>query len=217
MCAIIASKDPKTIIDLVEVNSYRGSFSWSITGITKEYFVVSQEKGFGEFPVEDFASLADSMVEELYWICHVQAPTNGLKEIYGRIHPAEHTHEYLWHNGIIKDKWVEEALVRFESDDKFDTSLLLSQISSGDFLAESLEDVDGSFACMYLKEGEYLKVFRNTASPLFCDGTNFSSVRFDEMEPIDANLIYDVDLDVFETQPEAVFTNINEPFFFGFQ
>ena len=217
MCAIIASKDPKTILKLVEANSYRGSFSWSISGITKDYQVAVQEKGFGEFPVEDFWYLTDSVVEELYWICHVQAPTNGLKEIHERIHPVEHSHELLWHNGIMKAKWVKEAMELFDADDEFDTSLLLDQITSENNLEDALEFVDGSFACIYLKEGEYLKVFRNTASPLFCFGTDFSSAMYGDMEPINSNVIYDIDLDVQETQPEQTFKNINEPFFFGFQ
>ena len=215
MCAIIASKDPEKVLELIEVNSYRGSFSWSITGIDENYMVAVQEKGFGEFPEEEFRFLASKCDEGLYWVCHVQAPTNGLIEEYDRIHPVEISHEMLWHNGIIKDKWVKEAMEDYDLDDNFDTRALLTHISASNRLDEALVDVDGSFACVYLKEGEYLKVFRNSASPLHCFGTDFSSVKFGDMESINSNVIYDIDLDVMETQPEGTFDNINEPFYFG--
>ena len=94
-------------------------------------------------------------------------------------------------------------------------SLLLLQIEHNPPLEKSLENVDGSFACVYLKEGKELKVFRNTASPLFREGTTFSSVKYGDMEAIDAETIYSIDLYDNEVILGTKFKNINKPFYFG--
>lgn len=228
MCAIISSFDPKEIKKLVELNAYRGNFSWSITGITKDYRILIQEKGFGEFPIDRFDILSEASIEKLYWVCHVQAPTGGQLNEIDRIHPVEDSpHKItrlLWHNGVIKREWIHKAQDRLCEETSFDTALILYGLVTNDiespFLPErtignALEDIDGSFACLYLKEGHFLKVFRNTASPLFVNGTTLSSAIFPDSGKLDSEVIFDIDLDVEEIQPEAEFKNCNKPFYFG--
>lgn len=223
MCAIIASFDPEEVKALVAKNSYRGNFSWSITGLTKSLHIQIQEKGFGEFPIDTFDTLSNASIEDLYWVCHVQAPTGGMIPDKDRIHPVmDDPHQIkrlLWHNGVIKRDWIRASAERMCEETEFDTALILYELVTKDIenkpMELALEDIDGSFACVYLKEGHFLKVFRNTASPMFVNGTSMSSAMVNGMEKLDSEVIFDINLKVPEIQPEFEFNNINKPFYFG--
>jgi len=220
MCAIIGSFDPKTILKLVDANSYRGNFSWSITGIDKNNYIDVTNKGFGEFPKDLFLELSNEYADyDLYWLCHVQSPTGGQVNDVDRIHPAKNEDFYLWHNGVIKTKWMEKQ----PNNNGFDTKLMVDKIkhnetsnSNSDLdLSESLKDIDGSFACALLYEGVFLKIFRNSASPLFVNGTDISSAKMPDMEKIESGVLYLLDIDYKEITPCGEFENINKPFYFG--
>ena len=224
MCAIVGSFDPQTIIELVRVNSYRGNFSWSITGINESHFIIDKQKGFGEFPEDLFLELTEKhKSKDLYWLCHVQAPTGGMVEDVSRIHPARRCDRnsyaenevYLWHNGVIKTKWMDTQ----PGASKFDTQLMVDKIvkndQQGKDLSKALYDIDGSFACALLWESCFIRIFRNTASPMFVNGTDISSVKYKEMEKIESGVIYDLNVDCREITVVEEFDNVNKPFFFG--
>lgn len=212
MCAIVGSFDPQKILELIDHNSYRGNFSWSFTGIDSNQLVQVSKKGFGEFNTELFLQLSEG--KDLYWVCHVQAPTGGLVNETDRIHPVTLGYQRLWHNGVIKMKWIEQAALKSGNVDLFDTLQMAYQIKR-EPLEKALEDIDGSFACVLHTFGESLKIFKNTASPLFCYGTDISSVKVGNMEKIESGVIYNIDIENREVVVDSEFTNVNKPFFFG--
>lgn len=62
-------------------------------------------------------------------------------------------------------------------------------------VGEFLSGLDGSFACMLLKNSQ-LFVFRNALGPLFYDNTlNFSSVKFTFSIPVPAGVVWYVDFE----------------------
>ena len=113
MCSITGSKDLKKLKELIELNSYRGVHSHSITvfdpgGVVDTMFIpfdiLYQKKGLGPliFDNHDLSEYKDA-----YYLVHQQAPTTESKNS-NAIHPAIHNDNMLWHNGIIKHKQVEK-------------------------------------------------------------------------------------------------------------
>ena len=203
MCGIILSFNKEKFKSLVELNQYRGTHSWS--------FCVgdSVQKGFGPFPNEIVDAAPDGMM-----IGHVQAPTTEAKDM-DSIHPAEVAGSRLWHNGIIKHAEVQRLKTITGLDSAWDTLQLLKYLLLSE--AESLSEVDGSFACILKTLGDTY-VFRNDISPLYTSeeefGVNISSCKFEESTMLDSGRVFLLSDGRLQDTMDR-FTTANHPFFFG--
>ena len=218
MCAIFGSSSKEKFLELVEVNQYRGSESWSVaqfqTGALKHYRdgetfkLVNEFKGLGEFflDVMDEFEEQDLLLNNFYYLGHVQAPTTSSVSI----HPSKYDNDLLWHNGIIKDYQVKEWQEEY-GNKEWDTELLHRHI----ILGGSLDDVDGTFSCArYDKEHIYL--FRNEISPLFYDNNlNISSAEFKNAEETEAGVMYKMNLHDRELEVIQRFETKENPYYFG--
>lgn len=185
MCAIFGSYDIDTFYHLRDVNSYRGSHSYSIS-IYNGKSVSVVDKGFGKMPELE-------LDKGNYFIGHVQAPTTDSKE-YDNIHPAKDKGDLLWHNGIIKSHQVTKWQNAWQKEWTWDTKWLLWLLNTGNPV-DALSQADGSFACIwYGKYNPYLYMFRNDNCPMFIKGTDFSSTADRNYESIQSGQFYMFDL-----------------------
>ena len=208
MCSISASKDKEVLLKLIELNRYRGEESHSVTTYLHQedceegcdgFHLKTQLKQYGPLNVESLDGEWD------YCIVHQQAPTskevNNTDLATGKfIHPAQKEKSYLWHNGIIKEG-------KFEGD--WDTECLFDQT-----LNESLSEVDGTFACM-LNHDNDMFIFRNEISPLFKDGSSFSSTKFEGSEPVIPNKMWKLDYGTGVLEEMWKFETKENPYHFG--
>jgi glutamine phosphoribosylpyrophosphate amidotransferase len=202
MCGIFCSFDSKKAKELLTLNSYRGSHSYSFTVVGDEPI-----RGLGEFDV----SLLD---KDGYKICHVQAPTTEARG-YDSIHPAEFDGMRLWHNGIVKDFDVKRLQQKYGVDTSWDTMLILYELSSANW-EENLSEINGSFACI-LQENGMVYAFRNEISPLFYDNEmNISSVIFNDSRPLPPNRMFVLDLGRRKIEDIGCsFKTKENPYYFG--
>lgn len=122
-------------------------------------------------------------------IIHQQAPTTKNKNLHS-VHPSTlDFNDYLWHNGILKDKTCDELRETFDTSQHWDTELL--HIAVADDGYDSLDEIDGSFACIRFIEGESIHFFRNEISPLYSDGEALSSTPFDEAFAVSPNQVFE--------------------------
>jgi glutamine phosphoribosylpyrophosphate amidotransferase len=193
MCAIFASCDKKQVAYLSDLNRNRGTSSYSISCFREmagKFTLFKTFKDLGEFPKDlNYLPTAD------YYICHVQAPTSGAVAL-NQIHPAQFSDFVLWHNGIINHNSLTNY-AQYPSI-RWDTALLVSHIktaiSIGGSLAEVLEWVEGSFACVLLDGNGEIKIFRNALCPLYIDkDLNLSSVEFSNSNSVKDTCIYAID------------------------
>ncbi len=192
MCSIIAGFDKRAIEDLVELNQFRGNFSYSCTEVDLKNRPVSQIKAFGAFN-------KDAILEDNYKIAHVQAPTGGMVKDSERIHPVVSGKNMLWHNGIITPKGVRFLQDLLGTDETFDTKLLLDAIEQEGF--SILSEIEGLFSCVMLYN-THLMMFRTKHGKLFLDEQlNISSERFENSKCINADTVYVVDTDNLEIVP----------------
>ena len=182
MCPIVGSFNIDRLKELIELNSYRGTHSHSIT-----YF--SPTDGWGSSirgPYRNYGPIVlyDILPREgEYILVHQQAPTTEDKI---NIHPAEYSRNLLWHNGILKESTVKELSELFNEEGAWDTKLLLRKI----FQDKMPTDVDGSFACVWY-DTYNLKLFRNKLSNLFIsENGDMSSTRFEGGEPLKPGTIH---------------------------
>jgi hypothetical protein len=134
-----------------------------------------------------------------FFIAHSQAPTSNASNI----HPASYGGALLWHNGIIKQKTLEDGV--------WDTQWMLTQIV--DYGWSALSRVDGSFACVMYNEGK-LYAFRNEISPLFVDNNlNISSTKFDSSYPITPNFVWEFDMEWKMLRNIAHFETFENPYY----
>jgi hypothetical protein len=119
-----------------------------------------------------------------YCVVHMQAPTSDDKHEY--IHPAQVTNRLLWHNGILKQKEIAKLQQKYNSNEAWDTYLLLVQmINKG-----TPDDIDGTFSCLYY-DSSNLYLFRNEISPMFIDSDfNISSTKFENSSPTKENTVH---------------------------
>lgn len=184
MCSIVGSFKRNKLIELCELNAYRGQHSHSIS----YYDIVT-----GEISVQKYEGKVDySIIEQkplVYMIVHMQAPT-GEGDPKGNIHPAYHDGKFLWHNGILKQTYVEQLKEQLDEVCSWDTFLMLKTISRD---RKNINNLDGSFSClMYDKEKLY--IFRNEISPMFYDAElNISSTGFKGSLPTPPNQIHHMD------------------------
>lgn len=201
MCGIICSFSKERLVDLINKNSYRGQHSYSL------YFPYSGKN------IKSMGKVDNSLIEDgAYNICHIQAPTTESKGI-DSIHPAIYNQNMLWHNGIIKYEYVLKMQDTQNTKDSWDTKLLLEILETQGF--NGLDDIEGSFACIYKKNDIYY-VFRNMISPLFINAElDISSSKYDGFVAIPPNIIHKLDIDNKQLIAIQSFNNKENPYFFG--
>lgn len=210
MCSIVGSFSKDKFRELITLNQSRGSFSYSFLVLnpeTQEKVSLTQE--FGPF---DFKVL-DTVPDGMYYLGHTQAPTGGLIKDRSRIHPASNVDCFLFHNGIIKQKDVDRLQKELNTDEQWDSKLMLMDIKSKGLL-ESVNTIDGSFACI-LKDTYSLRVFRSAAGTLFVDSNlNISSTNFGSGFRIKHDTIFNMDLKSKKMLELATFKSKSNPYFY---
>lgn len=215
MCAIVGSFSRDKFNSLMNLNMYRGAFSFSITIIDPLSLTTNTYKSLGQFDPKLFDSIRCKAGS--YYLGHTQAPTGGLVRDIKRVHPAENSGLKLWHNGILKSLEIERLQKELSSSCVWDTQLFLDYTyqknSSG--LGPILSEIDGSFACAYLKENDFLYIFRNSPGILFVDSElNISSTKFNQSELLKSNCVYSLDLVNKKINEVTTFSSKSDPYFF---
>lgn len=226
MCAIVGSRYEDKLLELVELNSNRGSHSYSFS-------LYNMYTGELRIVKRDFGTLDPSIVNiptNHYGIVHVQAPTTGSKDL-SSIHPATSlppyktftvdkniTEEYysdaLWHNGILKPTTIaaiQEKYSRLKSV-QWDTRLLLEVVNN---TYTDLCEVDGTFSCLHYNDNR-LVLFRNEISPMFFDSElNISSTKFENSGSTNPNMAWKMEFS--SNQLHGVggkFKTVDNPYYF---
>ena len=206
MCAIVGSFRRDKLLELIELNSYRGSHSYSFTTIDPVNRLWLRRRDFGTIKPEMI-----DIPENGYAIVHVQAPTTEAKST-SNIHPAMDGDTRLWHNGIIKAHYVSSLQKKFGFDTNWDTELLLRAVNSS---KDELNHIDGSFSCLW-HDGSTAHLFRNDISPMFYDNElNISSTKFDGSISTPSNSILKMDFQakcLYNTGYS--FKTVENPYFF---
>ena len=217
MCAIAGSRDLETLKELVTLNSYRGSHSYSFSiynGYSGVLHVVKKRLG-----VIDLDSLC--IPRDGYGIVHVQAPTTDARS-EEFIHPAtipSVTNEYpfyaLWHNGIIKEEVVKSF--RGIIATSWDTRIMIELLNQRQTNWEVLNQMDGTFSCLFYDGlNRSLKLFRNQISPMFIDDNlNISSTKFEGSRETEPDVVFGMNLDDNTLTKMGEFKTVENPYFFG--
>ena len=215
MCAIFGSSSKERIKELAELNSTRGSHSWSITTYNSNtHRINAPRRELGKFD----ASVLDGYSDNTYFICHIQAPTTEEKTI-ASVHPVEDRGDYLWHNGIIKEDQVKIWQEAWDKDWKWDSKWILHQLNTADPCGY-LSNIDGGFACVWSHQySKTLRLFRNEFTPLFVGMNAFdiSSTRADNMTPLKPNSIIELNFNNNTMSNIGSFRTKQNPYFFGVQ
>jgi len=204
MCSIVGSFSKDKIIELCELNAYRGTVSHSIS----YYDVVNNlftfiSRGRGPLNYEDIM-IPD---KNHYCLVHMQAPTTDSTNI----HPASIGRQYLWHNGIIKATEVERLRNELNDNSTWDTELLLRHMR----MKNTPEGVDGSFSCVYYDEYR-LYLFRNEISPMFIDDDfNISSTKFKGSKSTQSNVMLLFEPALKSLHPVVYFNTVTNPYYFA--
>lgn len=207
MCAIIGSFNKEILIELIELNSYRGQHSYSFTvfnPVKKEISVI--QKGLGKF---DYSVI--NIPAGCYGVAHIQAPTTESTSIES-IHPALQNDFLLWHNGILKETTVKRLAQKWHGV-SWDTKLLLLELNGTQW--DTLNKIDGTFSCLYYSYNE-LFLFRNKISPMFIDSElNLSSTKFNNSKETVADKVFAIDFNNKRLNEVAAFTTADNPYYFG--
>ena len=209
MCAIVGSFNRDKLLELIELNSYRGSHSYSFSVLNpKTGELEVRVKSLGAFePNRTDCQLPDGY----YGIAHIQAPTTDAKKIED-IHPARENTAYLWHNGIIKANHVKVLQSRYGIDTNWDTKLLLRAVLTS---FNELNYVDGSYSCL-LHDNNRAYLFRNAISPMFYDkNLNISSTKFEGSITTPSDRVLRMDFESKCLYNVAEFKTVENPYFFG--
>lgn len=210
MCSIFGSFFKEDIIRLAKLNMYRGQHSYSYSYFNPNDNTISVSRGLGEIPLD-----AINIPDGHYCIAHMQAPTTENKDI-NSVHPAHIGNSFLWHNGIIKANWVEKRKSLIEKNEHpnryntWDTYLILKQ-----YVEEGhLNNIDGTFSCVYFSPTRGLELFRNEISPMFIDiNYNISSTKFENSSPLKPNTIWTFNPGDSIIENSA-FKTVENPYFF---
>ncbi len=210
MCAIVGSFDYNKLLELIVLNSYRGSHSYSFS-------TIDPSTGKLEVKIKQLGAFQPGrtdcqLPEGHYGVVHIQAPTTDAKRIED-IHPARDGNTLLWHNGIIKSYYVKTLQALYGQDTSWDTELLLRAINNS---RDELFGMDGSFSCLWYADFRaYL--FRNDISPMFYDDQlNISSTRFNNSMATDAGAIHQIDFanrSLYNTG--FIFSTVDNPYYLG--
>lgn len=206
MCSIIGSFNKETIVDLCELNAYRGQHSHSISYYDLEhndFFMISKSHGSINYNNIDIP-------DNHYCIVHMQAPTTEAKDDLS-IHPAMIERDVLWHNGIIKEKEIERLQQKYHTNIKWDTYILLMHM-----MYEGTPDgIDGTFSCLWF-DSYRLYLFRNEISPMFIDDDfNISSTKFKNSRPTEPNALLLFEPGLKNIVPILNFNTVENPYYFG--
>lgn len=209
MCAIMGSFSKDKLLELIELNSYRGSHSFSFSTYdiqTSALHVHLRE--YGKINFDDIQLFNDE-----YGIVHIQAPTTEATSS-SNIHPSkdEKYRTYLWHNGIIKADYVKKLQEKFGVDTAWDTELLHQAVNED---MNNLNEIDGSFSCLWYGL-DNLHLLRNDISPMFIDDQfSISSTKFKGSRATQANKVIMMDLLEGKLYNVHSFKTVNNPYFFG--
>jgi glutamine phosphoribosylpyrophosphate amidotransferase len=210
MCSIIGSFSKEKLIELCELNKYRGTFSHSISYYEpahREFISIMRE--LGEINYDDIDE--QHLKKGMYCIIHMQAPT-GEDKNEANIHPVEINDHLLWHNGILKDSTILALQEEFDYDTKWDSKLLLWKM----IWDKSPDDIDGSFSCLYYDPKPITKgmhLFRNSLAPMFIDDDfNISSTKFENSRRTEAGCMYAFEPSTKELQQQSYFATVNNPY-----
>ena len=206
MCSIVGSFNIETLCNLSQLNAYRGTHSHSLYAFDRDMNVSYSHKGFGALDVS-----AHTIPKDCYIVAHQQAPTTEAKDM-NSIHPADAENSLLWHNGIIKQDDVRRLQYELNTNEKWDTKLLLlNYIATGSF-----ESINGTFACV-MHTSNKLHILRNEISPLFMNAVgDVSSTKFDDSFSIHPNkLLHFNPFDDTMIRVIGTFTTKENPYFFG--
>ena len=190
MCSIVGSFSKEKFTELMQLNQFRGNFSYSVSLyniIDKK--ITFQSKSFGEYSSKVLDILDTT---NCYVIGHVQAPTGGLTQDTTRIHPTNAENTFLWHNGIITSRGIKNLQKTLGSQDTFDTLLLNKSISQN---FDSLSEIEGLFTCLFVDENKgKVNIFRTKHGKLFVDeDLNISSEKFKNSKCINYDTVYELD------------------------
>lgn len=207
MCSIFGSNNIDSINQLKQINEYRGTLNHSIALFDRSGALISLVQKTGAMK-----DITQNLPQSAYAICHQQAPTTQEQL---SLHPSIVGSHVLWHNGIVKAKYLHELQEINQDSNQWDTyqiNLALHRTNSFDCLTPIL----GSFSCiLYREDLKKLFMFRNEISPMFILEDKISSTKFENSQSIDSNTIYEFD---FENQTwiktTTKFDNVETPFFF---
>ena len=194
MCSIFGSFNRVVLSELVHMNQFKGTFSYSLTQGDRTH------KDFGTFNQSTIALIGKS---DEYMIGHVQAPTGGMVEDTTRIHPTSIGSSLLWHNGLITPRGITYLQTKLESDEEFDTKLLHEYFVKNNFTG--LGEIEGLFTCVF-KHGNEFYVFRTKHGKLYVnDDLDISSERFKDSKCINYDTVYRMDFERMKLQPVSKF------------
>lgn len=206
MCSIIGSYSKDKIVELCELNAYRGQQSHSVSYYDIKRSNISIKRGAGAV---DYDKIQIPL--GFYCIVHMQAPTT--QEVK-TIHPAYFEGNYLWHNGIIKQKDVARLKEEYQELTDWDTFLLLKSYYCDN--TNALDKIDGTFSCLMYGNDGVLRLFRNQISPMFYDkDLNISSTKFEGSDPTPHDTIIILDLQQNNLVGAAKFKTFENPYFFA--
>ena len=209
MCAIFGSKELDKLLELADLNAYRGQHSHSLSVYnTRTKELVTKRKCLGAFSLDGLET-----ERGMFYVAHIQAPTTAASAIES-IHPSVRRvgEDLLWHNGIIKEGCIKSLKETYQSDLEWDTALIHEAISHG---YRQLDNVDGTYSCLQYDEGEIF-IFRNEISPMFIDDQlNISSTKFQGSSPTEPNKAFMIDFTENELLEVASFSTKENPYYFG--
>jgi hypothetical protein len=152
MCSITGSFILNKAFTIANESKFRGKETHSIYGITNNGKIKKQYKT-NNHELDEISILRyhDGAVEPLYNIIHQQSITINPKNnnLLEQIHPAEFNGSYLWHNGIIRPRYIDVMKKELLDVSNWDTKLLCKMLNKKGF--DCLSNIDGSFACIYIK------------------------------------------------------------------
>jgi len=202
MCAIIGSFDKQILIKLIERNQHRGRVAYSISTYDIESGDVKTYYERGEFNHIFFEKIN---TDGKYTICHLLSPTlteNDEEVTHPSVLTTEVGESCLWHNGVLLPSTMEMIQQNLGSQSYFDTYLLHQWIDKG----EKLDDIEGSFACLYITQKKQIQLFRSKHAKLFIDeDMTISSERFEGSRCINPDCFYNLDLEKKSLKVEGFF------------
>jgi hypothetical protein len=215
MCAISGSFDINEVKLLYNSQLNRGNKNSSFTQfVWKEACVV--KKVSGVLSDGDFVEYTGETESPPYYITHSQAPTGTTGD--NNIHPSAVDFmwggkSYMWHNGVIPQKSMQELNKQLHTDFTWDTRIIHHMVMG----YIDLSSIDGSFACLFVTPEKDLFVFRNEQSPLFMNkDMTFSSTKFEKSAELPPNALFYVNPIKRELIHTGVTFKSNQPlYYFG--
>ena len=194
MCGIIGSFDKEKLICLFELNKLRGNKTFSLLSI-KNNEIINKIRNIGAFNTNILNNIQFN--NETYHIIHIQSPTEITELSKDNIHPSEINNTYLWHNGMLTSEQIKKFNENW--DTKIIHKLFLDDLNN-------LNNLEGSFSCVYFDICRGILLFRNKISPMFIDDEcNISSTQFINCKKTTPNTLYKLDF----KEKKIIQTDIN--------